>query len=180
MIAAKLPAAVWQTYSCGLGSKGPRWYQWAWIGLDSPERTNNAVYSALIRRSGEGTLAYYLTCTDTAAGLPVLIAVAGRRWMIEESFQVGKDQFGLDEYQVRSWDGWHRHTTLAMIALAVTVAATAGDQPEPALTAHQLTDPKLLTAPSLNECRRIAAIVLAAKHVGQQWIDHLEHWSQQF
>lgn len=176
VIAAKLPAALWQTYSCGLGSKGPRWYQWAWIGLDSPD---GAVHSALIRRGPDGTLAYYLACTDTATSLPVLVAVAGRRWMIEESFQVGKDQFGLDEYQVRSWEGWHRHTTLAMIALAVTVAATAADQPEPALTAHALTDPKRLAMPSINEARRmIAAIVIAAKHVGQQWIHHLEHWSR--
>ena len=176
VIAARLPGAVWQTYSAGLGSKGPRWYQWAWIGVDSPE---GAVHSALIRRGPDGVLAYYLTCTDTPVGLPALIAVAGRRWMIEESFQVGKDQFGLDEYQVRSWDGWHRHTTLAMIALAVTVAATAADQPEPAVTAYELADPDRLTGPSINECRRmIAAIVLAVKHVGQQWIQHLEDWSR--
>ena len=137
------------------------------------------MHSALIRRGPDGVLAYYLTCTDTPVGLPALIAVAGRRWMIEESFQVGKDQFGLDEYQVRSWDGWHRHTTLAMIALAVTVAATAADQPQPAVTAYELADPDRLTGPSINECRRmIAAIVLAVKHVGQQWIDHLEHWSR--
>jgi len=76
VIAAKLPAAVWQTYSCGLGSKGPRWYQWAWIGVDSPD---GAVHSALIRRSPDGALAYYLTCTDTPTSLPTLIAVAGRR-----------------------------------------------------------------------------------------------------
>ena len=30
------------------------------------------------------------------ATLPVLVAVAGRRWPVEEDFQVGKDQFGLD------------------------------------------------------------------------------------
>jgi len=65
-----------------------------------------------------------------------------------------------------------------MIAIAMTVIATADNQPEPATTAHELTDPKRLTAPSINEARRmIAAIVLAAKHVGRQWIHHLEHWS---
>lgn len=175
VIAANLPTAAWQTYSCGLGSKGPRWYQWAWLGVDSPD---GAVHTALIRRSSDGTLAYYLTCTDTPTSLTALITVAGRRWMIEESFQLGKDQFGLDEYQVRTWDGWHRHTTLTMIALATTVIATADDLPEPAATPHELTDPDRLTGPSVNETRRmIAATVLAARHIGQQWINHLEHWS---
>ena len=42
-------------------------------------------------------------------------------------FQAAKGQVGLDEYQVRRYIPWYRHTTLAMIAhafLAVT-AATA-------------------------------------------------------
>jgi SRSO17 transposase len=57
--------------------------------------------------------------------LATLVAVAGRRWTIEESFQAGKGLTGLDEHQVRRWTSWHRWTILAMLAhafLAVTAA----------------------------------------------------------
>ena len=52
--------------------------------------------------------------------------VAGARWAIEESFQTAKGEVGLDQYQVRRWDGWYRHITLAMLAhafLTITRAA---------------------------------------------------------
>jgi hypothetical protein len=65
-----------------------------------------------------------------------------------------------------------------MIALAMTVAATTDHQPEPAATPSQLTDPHRLDPPTVNEIRRmIAAIVLAARHTGRAWINHLECWS---
>jgi SRSO17 transposase len=48
-----------------------------------------------------------------------LIRVAGARWPIEECFERGKGECGLDEYEVRSWTGWYRHVTLSMLALAV-------------------------------------------------------------
>jgi hypothetical protein len=48
-----------------------------------------------------------------------LVRVAGTRWAVEECFQTGKDQVGLDQYQVRGWVGWHRFVTLAMLSLAV-------------------------------------------------------------
>ncbi len=43
----------------------------------------------------------------------------GARWAIEECFELGKGDCGLDEYEVRSWVGWHRHVTLSLFALAV-------------------------------------------------------------
>src|SRR5215203_1551871 len=44
--------------------------------------------------------------------------VAGRRWAIEDSFEAAKGEVGLDDYEVRKWDGWHRHTTLCLLAHA--------------------------------------------------------------
>ena len=55
--------------------------------------------------------------------------VAGRRWVIEESFQTAKTLTGLDEHQVRTPTSWHRWTTLAVLAAAflavLTVSARA-------------------------------------------------------
>jgi SRSO17 transposase len=37
---------------------------------------------------------------------------------MEQSFELAKGEVGLDHYEVRRWDGWYRHMTLAMFALA--------------------------------------------------------------
>ena len=47
-----------------------------------------------------------------------LVRVAGTAWTIEASFEAAKGEVGLDQYEVRSWTGWHRHITLAMLAHA--------------------------------------------------------------
>ena len=44
--------------------------------------------------------------------------IAGQRWRIESCFEEAKGETGLDEYEVRSWTGWHRHITLSMLAHA--------------------------------------------------------------
>ena len=44
--------------------------------------------------------------------------MAGIRWAIEECIEEAKGQVGLDQYEVRRWDGWYRHITLALLAHA--------------------------------------------------------------
>ena len=92
--------------------------------------------------------------------------VAGSRWSIEELFQTGKGQVGLDHYQVRGWTGWHRFITLAMLALAVlTILAATAQQPN--------KDPEII-ALTVAEIRRLLnALVLAASLPPE----HTLHWS---
>ena len=85
----------------------------------------------LIRRSPAkpDDLAYYLTHAPEATTLARLVRVAGTRWTIESCFEAAKGEVGLDECEVRSWTGWHRHVTLAMPAhayLAVLRKAALG------------------------------------------------------
>ena len=63
--------------------------------------------------------------------LRTLAQVAGQRWRIEQSFELAKGEVGLDEYEVRRWDGWYRHVTLAMFALAYLAVLRARSQPYP-------------------------------------------------
>ena len=51
--------------------------------------------------------------------------MAGSRWAVEESFQAGKGQVGLDHYQVRRHDAWYRHVTLVLVAQAFLAAVRA-------------------------------------------------------
>ena len=78
----------------------------------------------LIRRSlaEPDELAFYLTHAPDGTALADLVRVAGTRWAIEACFEAAKGEVGLDQYEVRSWTGWHRHVTLAMLAHAYLAA----------------------------------------------------------
>ena len=70
------------------------------------------------RRLADGELAFYVCYGPARTTLTELVQVAGARWMVEGSFQQAKGQVGLDHYQVRRYDAWYRHITLAMVANA--------------------------------------------------------------
>jgi SRSO17 transposase len=58
------------------------------------------------------------------------VSVAGSRWRVEQCFEGAKQEVGLDEYEVRSWQGWYRHITLACLAHAfLTVLRAHGLDP---------------------------------------------------
>jgi SRSO17 transposase len=116
----------WSRLSCGEGSKGPRHYDWARARLNCP--VEGWERWALSRRSiaDPEELAYYLVFAPQGTSLDEVVRAAGRRWTIEESIEQAKGEVGLDEYEVRSWKGWHRHITLSMLAHAYLAVARAG------------------------------------------------------
>src|SRR5919199_2013669 len=128
----RLPRKAWQRLSAGDGTKGPRLYDWAYIPYSGAAPGFQC--GLLVRRSiaDPTELTFYLTHAPKDTSLTRLVQIAGLRWSIESLFEQGKGEVGLDQYEVRSWVGWHRHITLAMFALAylATVrckaAATAG------------------------------------------------------
>ena len=135
-LAAGLPAQAWKRISAGPGAKGPRVYSWARAAIRPLEGPGKG-YWLLIRRSitDPTELAYYLCHGPADTPLRELVRVAGARWAIEESFQTAKGEVGLEQYQVRRWDGWYRHITLAMLAhafLTVTRAAAGAKRGLPA------------------------------------------------
>ena len=90
----------------------------------------------LIRKSiDDGELAYYHCYNPAHAGVGELVHVAGARWPIEECFAAGKNEVGLDEYQVRKYDAWYRHITLAMLAHTfLTITAHKAKKGDPLRT----------------------------------------------
>jgi SRSO17 transposase len=117
-VAARAADRHWHRYRAGEGAKGPRWYAWAWTRIDEGEAQGHRWL--LIRRNlTTEELAFYRCYAPTPKPLMALIKIAGIRWAVEESFQAAKSQVGLDQYQVRGWTAWHRHITLAMLALAL-------------------------------------------------------------
>ena len=154
----------WQSYSAGNGSKGRRDYDWAWINLadTSPDRW------LLVRRNPTtGELAYYLAWSPTRHPLRTLVRVAAARWAVEETFQAGKGQVGLDHYQVRGWTAWHRHVTLCMLALAFLVSIAVTDTSvhtaaPPDVTGPRpfLPDPRLPIRLTVAEARHLIAALI--------------------
>jgi SRSO17 transposase len=144
-LAGHAPAAAWKRRSCGDGAKGPRLYDWALAELpDTGTAQHGHTRWLLIRRSitNPTELAYYLCHGPTGTSDEELIRVAGTRWAIEECFQTAKNEVGLDQYQVRRYDAWYRHITLAMWAhafLAATAASAGKDNPTPNATASSLS-----------------------------------------
>lgn len=119
-VVAALGKTVWQRVVVAEGSQGPRTYEYAevpvWFsetGLPSgPERL-------LIRRSltQETEVKYQRTNAPREIPLDQVAKVGGCRWSIEQDIQAGKGECGLDEYETRSWRGWHHHTILSLLAL---------------------------------------------------------------
>jgi len=115
-------ARGWEVRSAGKGSKGARWYAWAWLATTSPR------HYLLIRRhriTGELAFHYCHVPEGQPLSLSRLIRAAGLRWPAEESFEFGKGCFGLDQSQVRLYTAIARHTVLVMASLAICAVTAA-------------------------------------------------------
>ncbi len=133
-VVASWSAQRWQVLSAGEGSQGPRFYDWAWQSLDLRWTEPGWKQWLLARRSHSDPtkIAYYFVFAPEKVTLQQVVLAAGSRWQVEEAFELAKQQVGLDEYEVRHWQGWYRHMTLAMFALAfLTVVKVAGQKRGP-------------------------------------------------
>ena len=140
-IAGALPASAWRRLSAGEGTKGPRLHDWAYLELADLEAdeygegaTGLWTRGLLIRRHvADGEIASFTTWCPAGTPIEALVAVEGRRWAIEDAFETAKNELGLDHNETRSWHGWHRHVSLAMLAFAILAvtrhrANTAAEQ----------------------------------------------------
>ena len=123
----EVPPEAWKRISVGAGTKGPRVFDWAALPLNHPFDPKEWQRSVLLRRScsDPAEITAYLVFAPAGTTLEELARIAGRRWAIEESFAIAKSEVGLDQYEVRSWAGWHRHMTLVMVAQALLAITRA-------------------------------------------------------
>lgn len=122
---ARLPARSWRRLSCGAGSKGERVYDWARVRARTVDGERLRWLVARRSLTDSGAVSYYIASAARETPLSKLARVAGARWAVEESFETAKGEVGLDHYEVRSWAGWYRHVTLAMLAHAYLSAMRA-------------------------------------------------------
>ena len=131
-IADGLEPDQWQRLSAGDGSKGPREFDWARVELSKPEQDGwqrwLVVRRSLLSGEKPADLAYVLVFAPNGTTLAEMAQAIGTRWTVEQCFEEGKGEVGLDHYEVRSWQGWYRHITLCMLAHAFLVVLRTQSQ----------------------------------------------------
>ncbi len=150
-VAAQLPGRRWERYRIVEGRKGPIVAEFVALraiasrsgyreGLPGPEvwvLLRRAVPSSeqASGRADDPELKYYLSNAPVETPLVELIRICGMRWAIECCFAEGKGELGLDDYELRSWPGWHHHMTLVILAhhflVRLRLRLTARGHPRP-------------------------------------------------
>lgn len=115
---AKDPSLHWQTVSLAEGAQGPIHAQVARLRvIESRNRLPGQERWLFLRRSlHSGEITYHLSNAPKETPLQEMIRVCTLRWPIEQCFQEGKSEIGMDHYEVRSWPAWHRHMTFVFLA----------------------------------------------------------------
>ncbi len=118
-----VPDAVFERRSCGNGTKGPRYGNWALIATADPREF------LLIRRADreKNPYTFYLCWApqDRPATMTYFVTIAGRRWPVEVTFKTAKDTLSWDQSQLRTYDGICRHTALTALAQLRAAAVRA-------------------------------------------------------
>jgi SRSO17 transposase len=137
-----LPEAAWQTVAWREGSRGTLRKQF--VALRVHAGTGCARHSESHGRSWtgpegwllgerplpgeEGEPKWFFSCLTAETPLPRLVELAHLRWPVEQFYEDGKGECGLDHFQGRSWEGLHRHLALVMLAYTFLMLYSLGQQ----------------------------------------------------
>jgi SRSO17 transposase len=169
-VADGVPPTAWHEVTVAEGAQGPRTYQFVARRVwESRDGLPGRACWVLLRRNLDGSEPrYYLSNAPEDTPLLTLAQVAAARWVIETTFETAKGETGLDEYEVRSWQGWQHHITLALLAGAflLTLQQDWGGKDAPAnMPASQSRAARGAAAPQM-DARRPAP--WAQRHPGAQ------------
>ena len=113
----ELPEDAWQEITVAQGSQGPRTYRFSAQRVrPTSRRKPGEIQWAIFRRNLDGSEPrYYLSNAPEDTPLETLAYVGGSRWRIETEFETEKGDVGLDEYETRTWSGWHHHMAMCLL-----------------------------------------------------------------
>ena len=114
---AELPEAAWREITVAEGSQGPRSYRFSAQRVrPTSRRKPGEIHWAIYRRNLDGSEPrYYLSNAPEDTPLETLAYVGSSSWRIETEFEADKSDVGLDEYETRTWAGWHHHVALRLL-----------------------------------------------------------------
>ena len=113
----ELPEEAWREITVAQGSQEPRTYRFSAQRVRATTRRKpGEELWAVWRRNLDGSEPrYYLSNAPEDSPLETLARVGGSRWRIETEFETEKGDVGLDEYETRTWTGWHHHVPLCLL-----------------------------------------------------------------
>jgi len=141
-LAKRLPKRAWKRTTIKEGSKGPIVSDVAMVRVtEARDGLPGSRLWLLIRRNvaDPSDVRYYLSTAPETTTEAELARMLGMRWPVELTFEQGKQEVGMDEYEVRSWQGWHHHMVMVMLAHHFLVWVRVGWKDRaPALTLNQV------------------------------------------
>lgn len=150
---AALPEDAWQTIEVRDGEKGPVVVQAVRTLVQArTEGQPSEVAEFLVvfrERQADGTWKhdYLLSIAELTTPLAEFARVFKAQHRIEECLERAKGEAGLADYQVRTWEGWHHHQTLSLIATwFLTQETRRGKNPDPCADGSASADDDRRTA----------------------------------
>jgi SRSO17 transposase len=119
---AEVPESAWQTIEVRDGEKGPLVTQAVRKLVQARTEGKASEFAEWLvvfrERQQDGTWKhdYLLSFAPLQTPLGEFARVFKAQHRIEESLKRAKGEAGLADYQVRTWEGWHHHQTLSLIA----------------------------------------------------------------
>jgi SRSO17 transposase len=134
----RLPEDAWASVApAGESPEGKRPWEWACLELRGDQEKGMGRW-LLARRSSEDPaedVAFYQVYGPEGTSPAKLVDVCQKRWKVEDCFAEAKGEVGLDHYEVRRWDSWHRYVTLCLLAHAFLVVTCLAARDEEEATA---------------------------------------------
>ncbi len=141
-LVAALPQTAWLRATIKEGSKGPLVCEFAFLRVVEARQTlpGGDLWLIIRRNVADPTvIKFYYSDAPAQTPLTEFVRLSGLRWPIETVFEESKGETGLDQYETRSWLGWHHHMTLVALAHAFLVYMRIFFQElAPALTIYQI------------------------------------------
>jgi SRSO17 transposase len=118
-VAGCLPASHWYRRKVSEGTKGPIEYAFARqrVTLCKDGLPDRTVWLVIKRTLGaEPSYAYAISNAPASTPLRTFVWLSGLRWAVEQCFEEGKTELGMDHYEGRKYPGWHHHMLTTMLA----------------------------------------------------------------
>ena len=118
-LAKEINSYFWYRRKVSEGTKGPIEYEFskrrvilAKNGLPTKE-----VWLTMKRTLGaDSTYSFFISNAPRSANLNLFVWLSGLRWPIEQCFEEGKSELGMDHYEVRKYLGWNHHMLISMLS----------------------------------------------------------------
>ncbi len=118
-LGAELPRKAWKRYWIKEGSQGPMVAEFAFLRVTSiREQLPGPRVWLMVRRSlgTEPQVKFFFSNAPTTIDHRDLAQLSGWRWPIETTLEEGKGEVGMDQYETRTWQGWHHQMAQSFLA----------------------------------------------------------------